>query len=167
MDAIGLILSAAINNANSNIEIWPSILPGGIITYDGSEGEAYSKYNNYIQLDVPSNAKVIGYIQRNVVSSNVSYFDTLQANAVSDGSTNSYTSILLLRSTAEITKYQAYYSDAPAGGGVTNKYYWYGWRWKNDNNVLSVRHEAYRYGYNGQGTTFTIVESPILFILFY
>lgn len=167
MDVIGLILSAAINNANSNIEIWPSILPGGIITYDSSEGEAYSKYNNYIQLDVPSNAKVIGYIQRNVVSSNASYFDTFRANAISDGSTSSYTSILLLRPTVEIMKYQSYYSDASTGGDVTNKYYWYGWRWKNENNVLSVRHEAYRYGYNGQGIQYTISETPIIFILFY
>lgn len=166
MDAIGLILSAAINNANSNIEIWPSILPGGTITYDSSD-DVYSKYDNYVQLDVPSNAKIIGYIQRNIMSSNIVYFDTLRANAVSDGSTSSYTSIFLLLPTVEITKYQMYYSDAPAGGGVTNKYYWYGWRWKNDNNVLSVRHESYRYGYNGQGVTFNITESPIIFILFY
>ena len=166
MDAIGLILSAAINNANTNVEIWPSILPGGTITYDSSD-DVYSKYDNYVQLDVPSNAKIIGYIQRNITSSNTASFDILRANTLSDGSTSSYTSIYLLRPTVEITRYQSYYSDAPAGGGVTNKYYWYGWRFKNDNNVLSTRHESYRYGYNGQGVTFNITESPILFILFY
>ena len=166
MDAIGLILSAAINNANSNIEIWPSILPGGTITYDSSD-TVYSKYDNYVQLDVPSNAKIIGYIQRDFTSSNITSFDILRANALSGGSTSSYTSIYLLRPTVEITRYQSYYSDAPAGGGVTNKYYWYGWRFKNDNNVLSVRHESYRYGFNGQGVTFNITESPIIFILFY
>ena len=154
MDALGLIMTAAINSSVSNIQICSAYVRKFTGRYNNDKGARYDPADGYEQLDIPSGAKNIGVISR--VVDGVETFRTLAPLLPnSEKGYSAYTKINLLLNTdmsfnlntSDVTVSQYYYIKKDTNGGVYVRGYFYA-----------------RNAVNGSES---IPAQPMLFVLFY